>query len=149
MWRLTSQATSSTIGWVPVCIIGPSLDIEGVERVIEVAIADVQPLNGLVLVVVLTNAAQGNSETVIELAVLNSHVCTVCLDRDTVIAVVDSPVVEADVAGPDSVGAVRVCFIIHQSVILRPARMEWALRLTTVYDIARIVHEDIGKIDIV
>lgn len=83
------------------------------ERVVKVAVANAQPLNCLILAIVLTNTTQGNSEAVIKLGVFDSHVCAVCLDGDTVVTVVDRPVAKTDVAGADSISAIGVGFIIY------------------------------------
>jgi hypothetical protein len=65
-------------------------------------------LNGLILVVVLPNASHRNTQTVVELAVLDGDIGAVGLHRQTVVSVVDGPVVKCNMRRPDGIGSIGV-----------------------------------------
>ena len=84
------------------------LGTNGMRCFFTVDVLDIEPLNSLKLILVLANASKSDALAVVKFAVGNADVCTVRLQRDTVIAVIHSPVIEFYMRGPDSVGAVGV-----------------------------------------
>lgn len=64
----------------------------GVER--DVAHGNV--LNNLILAIVLSHAPNSDAQSVVEVTVPDTDVCTVALERYTVISIIYCPVVEAD-----------------------------------------------------
>lgn len=54
------------------------------------------PLNNLILAIVLSYAPNRNAQAIVEVAVPDTDVCAVALERYTVISIVYSPVTEAD-----------------------------------------------------
>lgn len=67
-----------------------------------------QPFNGFIRAFVLTDAAQGDAQAIVELGVGDTDVGAVCLHGNAVIAVIDSPVVESDIGREECIGAVGV-----------------------------------------
>ena len=61
------------------------------------AILHVEPLNGLEYVWELANTPQSYTRSIIEPRVCDADVGAVCFERQTVVAVVDGPIVEFDV----------------------------------------------------
>ena len=78
------------------------------KRVFESDILDPDPLNRLESPVVLADASKGDSKTVIQPAVRERDIRTVGLQRETVVAVINRPVIKRDVRRPDCVSTVGI-----------------------------------------
>jgi hypothetical protein len=65
-------------------------------------------LNGLILAIVLPNASHRDAQAVVELAVLDGDIGAVGLHRQTVVSVVNGPVVKRNVRRPDGIRSVGV-----------------------------------------
>lgn len=71
-------------------------------------ILEVQPFNRFVRTLVLADAAQSDSQAIVELRVCDTDIGAVCLHRNAVVTVVDGPVVESDIGREECIGAVGV-----------------------------------------
>lgn len=88
--------------------------------VVKEAIFDFQPLDGLKLVVVLPDTTERNAQAIVELGVRDADISAICLERDAIVAAVDSPVVELDTGRPDRVGTIRVRYAMSARLIVLP-----------------------------
>lgn len=80
----------------------------GVQGVVEFEVATVEPLYRLCFAVILANAADCDTETIIEARVCDGDIGTVCFQGNAIIAVIHSPVVHLDVGRADGVGTVGI-----------------------------------------
>lgn len=71
-------------------------------------VLDMKPLNGFESVFILSDATKSYAQTVVEPGICNADVRTVRFHGDTVVSIVDSPVIEFDMRREDSVGAVSI-----------------------------------------
>lgn len=105
---LTAKAASSPVGRVAVSVVRPSLNVERMEGVIEVAIVDPHAFNLLGLSVVLTQATERDAQTIVKFGVLDRDVCTVAFQGDAIVAAVNCPVVEGNMRRGNGISAVRI-----------------------------------------
>lgn len=92
--RLTAKTATATVWWITILISCPRLDICCVQTVYEGAVLHMQALNGLDSTIVLANATQSDTESVVEYGVFHSDVGAVRLEGDAVISVIHCPAVE-------------------------------------------------------
>lgn len=105
-----AAAATASIGRVPVLVVGPRLDVEGVQRVLKVDVLCADVLDGFEAPVVLPDGADGYAEAVVEGGVEQGDVSAIGFAGEGVVAVVDGPVTEEQVRREESVCAVGVCW---------------------------------------
>jgi hypothetical protein len=102
-----TQAATSTVRRKARRDAGPGFDVGAVAHVFmngDVAHRDV--FDYLIDAVVLTNGADGETEASVKFTIFDEDVCAVCLEGDTVVAIVNKPTAEGDVIRVDGVCAV-------------------------------------------
>lgn len=122
---LTAETAAAAIWWVPVLVIGPGFYVDlptgsvssytvseiSAYRVQGVEIRyvlEVQPLNRFVCALVLPNAAQGDSQAIVELGVGDTDIGAVGFHGNAVVPIIDGPIVESDIGREECIGAIRV-----------------------------------------
>jgi hypothetical protein len=88
-----------------------SLNISTVSHVVGANVTGSDVLDGFKGIVVLTDAANGNTEAGVEVTVFNQDVGTVGLHGNRVISVGDIPAAKGDVIRVDYISAIGIIFL--------------------------------------